>query len=195
MITKPEFYLVFDLETLGLYPETHQIAEFGGVLLDGETLEEVSFYQSYFIPKEPIVFEQKALDVNNLTIDFLKNNGKPGKEVCKEIAIWLARHSSKNMNIHTICNNKVFDLSFLEKEFREHRIQFPVHYANKFDIKDQCRSYGLRLEKISLKTMCEYFGIPYENAHGALQDARMTAKVFCKLEKIRERVQKNLYTM
>lgn len=188
----PKFYLIFDLETLGLNPDYHQWVEFGGVLLDGETLAEVSTFQSYVTPRPPVLFEKQALDINGLTINKLYAEGKSMFDVIVGINQWLGNFAKSNFDIHMVCNNKTFDIPRLEKEYNRFGLQFPCHYSNKWDVKDTARDLGLPLDKISLASLCEYFSIPYVNAHGALQDSLMTAEVFRRLEVLRRYIGKQV---
>lgn len=190
----PKFYLIYDLETLGLNPDYHQWVEFGGVLIDGETLEEVSVFQSYIQPRPPVLFEKQALDINGLSIEKLYVEGRPMFDVINAINKWLGTFAKSNFDIHMVCNNKTFDIPRLEKEYNRFGLPFPCHYSNKWDVKDQARDLGLPLEKISLQTLCEFFGIPYENAHGALNDSLMTAEVFRRLEVLRRYIEKQVQT-
>lgn len=191
-MNNPKFYLIFDLETMGLNPDYHQIAEFGGVLINGETLEEVSTHQSYVLPRPPVLFTSEAFGVNGLSIDKLYKEGKPMLEVITQINSWLGGYAKSNFDIHMVCNNKTFDIPRIEKEYNRFGIQFPCHYANKWDIKDQARDLGLPLNNISLASLTEYFGIPYINAHGALADSLMTTDVFRRLEILRRFIEKEV---
>lgn len=188
----PKFYFIYDLETLGLNPDYHQWVEIGGVLIEGDTLQEVSTFQSYIQPRPPVLFEKQALDVNGLTIEKLYVEGKPMFEVILALNAWMKAFANSNFDVHMVCNNKVFDIPRLEKEYNRFGLQFPCHYSNKWDVKDQARDLGLPLEKISLASLTEFFGIPYVNAHGALPDALMTTEVFRRLEVLRRYHEKQL---
>jgi DNA polymerase III epsilon subunit-like protein len=186
METAQPNYFVIDLETLGLNRERHQIAEFGGVLL-GPDYREIGSYQSYFYPRAPVDFEKSALKVNNLSIEFLYDNGKSGLDVCRNIIEFLDAYSTTTArDISVVCMNKIFDITRLEREFEHWGLTMPVAYANKWDIREMVRHFNLMsAENINLDGICSLFNIDRSGAHGALPDARHTAQAFRCLEAIR----------
>ena len=178
----PKFYLIVDTETLGLDIIKHQICEIGSILVDGKTLELISKFQSYIIPKPDengiIQYEQQALDTNGLTLEFLAENGISHEEVWPNFVNWVKSYSPSNFDVETISCNKAFDIPRIERCLKAYNVATPFHYANHYDIKDMARYAIPELKRVKLQTICEYFGIPYINAHGALQDAFMTLEAF-----------------
>lgn len=185
----PKFYTVLDTETLGLDICKHQIIEIGAVLINGSDLKVVSEFQSYIIPvaskSGKIIFEQSALDVNKLSIEFLQKNGKSHEDVWKGFARWIKSYARSNFDVETISCNKAFDIPRIEKHMKGCNIDVPFHYANHYDIKDMMKDFCPQLKKVKLETMCQFFEIPYINGHGALPDSKMTLEVFRELEKLR----------
>ena len=76
MMNNPNYYFVFDLETLGLNQRIHQVIEIGGVLVEGDTLELVMDpFRQLVKPQFPVAVDDRALKVNNLTLDEIYKHG------------------------------------------------------------------------------------------------------------------------
>lgn len=189
MMNNPNYYFVFDLETLGLNQRIHQVIEIGGVLVEGDTLELVMDpFRQLVKPQFPVAVDDRALKVNNLTLDEIYKHGLTQLDALMMLTEWLKSYSYNTMLIEPVCNNKTFDIPRLEQMYLDNGLNLPWHYAHKWDVKDMARDFSLPLEKISLETLCNYFNVPYVNGHSAVNDAVMTAYDFIKLEKIRRAV-------
>ena len=155
-------YSVCDLETGSLYPQTGAIVSVAVVFLS-EDLTPVGHYYSVVKDYPYKVVDDKALEVNGFTREMI-SKGRLIDDVLDD----LARMFVGNVMVN---HNSKFDCGFLnERGFR---------FTESIDTLLLARKYWPG-EKNNLAFACEQAGIPVENAHNALYDARMTAKLLQK---------------
>ncbi|MCR4330655.1 MAG: 3'-5' exonuclease, partial [Patescibacteria group bacterium] len=96
-------------------------------------------------------------------------------------AMRIVAEKTKEANI--VAHNVAFDWMFLEKAFEEtgvknmmhyHKLDtIPIAFAKLYDVPE--------VQKFSLRSLCEYFGIENKKAHTALSDARATYELYRRL--------------
>lgn len=169
-----------DTETTGLSLDKHEIIEIGCVLVSQNGAPGTGF-------KKNEEFEIKIKPENIAAADpvALKINGYNETDWADAVSLNSALEilSQKTENAIMVGHNVSFDYSFLEKAFEKTGIKNTMHYhkldtisvafAKLYDIKD--------IDRFSLKSLCEYFGVVNEKAHTALADARATFEIFVKL--------------
>lgn len=116
-------FIIIDFETGGLKSKINPATEVAMLCLDGITLQEVGRYESYI---QPYLYEydQKTLDYTNITMEKLKNEGKPLQQVGNEMMENLKDWYSKTTNSYTkkpilVGHNVNFDIGFLQQIFKE----------------------------------------------------------------------------
>ncbi|MDP3958041.1 MAG: 3'-5' exonuclease [bacterium] len=171
-----------DTETTGLNPEWHELIEIGGVLArqiprkgKGPELEVVEEFEMKVKPvhvetADPIALEIVGYDEADWTsaVDL------------KQALIVLAE---KTEGCIMVGHNVAFDHSFIEKAYEENGMKNTMHY-HKLDTISlaYAKLYDkMEIEKFSLRSLCEYFGIENKRAHTALSDARATFELYKKL--------------
>jgi DNA polymerase III epsilon subunit-like protein len=179
--------LVFDVETTGANPRTHQIVEFGGILLDGATLEEtrsmrtlVQVTQSAFEQADP-----RALAIHGLKFDQLVSAPPPVDVVTKFLGTFGTDFYFCGWNI-------CFDTQFLAALFQEagRYRDFESFRYHKLDLWSLLEfAWVLRLipnPPESLSAACDLFGIKRAAIHDAMEDARISAEVLRKILRLLE---------
>lgn len=157
-------YVVFDIETTGLNPNSCGITEIGAVrLLKGKIAETFSTFVNPEMPISP-----QITDLTGITDEMVQNAPRIGEalRMFKEFA------GDKPLAAH----NAPFDLSFIEKYGADNNISFENECLDtlwliKRMFPDQ-KSY-------SLGKLAADFGIKF-NHHRALNDAECTAKLMIK---------------
>jgi DNA polymerase III epsilon subunit-like protein len=176
--------VVVDTETGGLDPNVESILSIGMVIMDSETGELGERYYS-LIDEPNLVANPRALEVNGLTVEQIKAEGKSPQEVCRDIDAFLRRHSLKKPTLagHNIAG---FDMGFIRRLYRVAGVKwlpFDYHVLDTMSVAVLLRFNGhLPVEKVSLDNLCQHFGINIREGgegaqHNALEDAVATAKL------------------
>lgn len=182
-------YLVCDVETGGLPDKlkkqaTHEVAltEIAFVAIDSETLEIVDQKSWLFKPYRPdLIYEQEAVQVSGISLDFLKENGLEMKEAFKDILKFLSfQRRGKNLPKLVGHNIKNFDLAFITGLFELNEVDITQYFnGDVYDTMDWARDKWID-GRFNLQSVCQRFGIEHVSAHRALPDTIATAKVFIK---------------
>ena len=163
--------IFLDCETTGLNPDKHEILSIGAVKEDGTTFE------CKVIPLHIKEADPKALEINGYK-----------KEDWDE-AFFLP-HALQLLNDfvgtdmpYFMAYNASFDLSFLEKAYRDCNLPWPFHY-HKLDLLTLAWSKLPAESSLSLKNVCLALSIEPEPAiHGALNGTQKAYEVYKKLTK------------
>lgn len=161
-------FVVFDLETSGLDPQKDEILEIAGIKMRGA--EEVARFESLIQPTRAISPEVEK--INGLNEIYLLANGRKSKEVMSD---FLSFAGSAIMVGHNI---KDFDWLFVASHASKH--QLPKPQNNLIDTLLLSRKL-LVLPKYNLTEVARHFGHENRNAHRAMPDVEVNAKVFVNL--------------
>lgn len=120
--------------------------------------------------------ESIALEITNLThiTDEMLSGGI-------ELSCALKQLSEIVKGRIVVCFNKNFDITFLERGFRENGLENP--FGKVIDALTIARKKLRDVDNYKLESLAEHFGIPYEQ-HRALMDCEALYKVFLKLNEI-----------
>lgn len=116
-------YIVLDFETGGLNNRNNPITEIAFITLDGVTLQEMDRYEALIHPySDELEYDQKALDVTNITMDMLYEKGKDIQEVFQEVVNLFERANTsggKRPQVKPILvgHNIIFDEGFMHHFF------------------------------------------------------------------------------
>lgn len=166
-----------DIETTGLDRDEHEIIELAVVvtqLKDGK-LEVIDELDLKVQPKNIEKAEPQALRINGYNeADWLF-------AVSLEEAMKM--FAQKTEGAIFVAHNLTFDHGFIEKAFKNTKIENKMHYHKldtiglAFGILHHSGDMG----KLSLKSLCEKFGIENKKAHSAFADTYALYEVFKKL--------------
>lgn len=181
--------IYFDCETTGTDPLENDIIQIAGMIeIDNKEVEQFNFNI------QPINWnniQEKALIVNNTTIDQLKTFSKP-KDIYNEIIILFDKYIDKfdKNDKFIVCGYNVnFDIEFLNYFFKKNNNEFLFSYfGNKkdpFPVLNYLRTINkINIENLKLTTVCDYFKINIESAHDAMFDIKATKLVINRLDDI-----------
>lgn len=169
-----------DLETTGLDPFRHEIFEIGIVLAEQipgapghPALRKISEHELLLRPRHLETADPKALEVSKYRV-----RDWAGALDQKE---GIASLAALMKGAVFIAQNVAFDWSFLQKAGNEYGVDFePVVHYHKLDLASMVFATHYReprLQKYSLREMCEYFGVTNAASHTALADARAAFEV------------------
>ncbi len=175
MLQQPIAFI--DIETTGLDKENHEIIELAAVITrmkDGELVvtDELNLKVQ---PKHIETAEAQALRINGYnSADWLFAVSL--EEAMKEFA-------KKTDGAIFAAHNITFDYGFIETAFKKAGVENTMHF-HKLDTISL--AFGILhtnddIGKLSLRALCEKYGIENKNAHSAFADAYATYEVFKKL--------------
>jgi DNA polymerase III subunit epsilon len=166
-----ERHVVFDLETTGLSPrQGHRVIEIGAVALEnGEIVDEFATLIDAGVPVPPTVQA-----IHGITDEMLEGRPKP-EEVLPLFGAFIA-------DSVLVAHNAAFDIRFLRHEFARLRMSLPNRHVCTLEMSRLRfpRLIDRTLETVYLHLFPEA-GL-HRQKHRALDDARMTAKIWLKME-------------
>ncbi len=177
---KNKVFVVFDLETTGLYPtgnpheensEPDKIIEIGAVKIKDGKLTET--FETFVNPKMHI--PETATKVNNIKDDDVKDS--------PDIKKVLPDFYKFTRGASIIAHNASFDMSFIYEEAKKQNYHFDNEIIDTLTEAKKDKILSVYLSRFSLQSICAFYGIEQKNAHRALDDAICTAKVFINMKK------------
>ena len=166
-------YVVFDLETTGLSPNTCKIIEIGAVKVENGQI--VDRFSTFVNPKEPIPYKIEELTSirDDMVID---------APTIEEILPEFMKFCEGSI---MVAHNAEFDMSFIKKNCDRQGISYD------FTIGDTMTLAQLllpNLNRFRLDTVAKAIGVHLGNHHRAVDDAACTADIFLKfIEMLKER--------
>lgn len=198
-------FVVFDFETGGLIPGTHEVIQVAGKAYNARSLEPYPVgqggeFSSLMKPLHPDKLDPQALKVNKKTVEELMA-APDQKVVWSNFVAWVNKFNRKKTKwgapIACGKNIRSFDLKFVE-------VLNDLHMPKKgktllFNDRKQ-----LDLEDFTfiwfenepepandkMDTWREYFGMSTDGAHDALVDVRQTGELIMKFLKLHRNMQK-----
>ena len=171
-ITLDSDYIVFDLETTGLSPNSNEIIEIGATKISNRKI--VDNFQMFVKPKG-------SIPVNITTLTGIDNYMvKDAPEIETALPQFMAFIGDNPIVAH----NASFDCSFINAASSEIGIEInnPVIDTLRFS-----RLLLPKQKKHKLDAVAKYFKISQENHHRADDDARVTASILLKFFEILEK--------
>lgn len=190
-IKAEERIVFFDLETLGLNPRKHPIAEIGAVAVSADTCEvlETFHMRVQFDPREA---NPRSFSLRKHDPEVWAMSAMDPVLVAEYFSHFLRRHAtitvpSKSGGTHQIArlaghNAESFDGPFIRQWYKKQRKYLPASPAL-LDTKQRAmwlfeeHPHLRRPANFKLGTLAKYFGTTIPD-HTALQDAIATAQVF-----------------
>jgi CRISPR-associated protein Cas2 len=166
--THPNEYVVFDIETTGLYPNRDEIIEIAGVYVKNGKI--VSEFHRMICAERSIPPEVSKL--TGITDSTLREHGYPIEEVMREFLQFIGCAP-------LISHNLAFDIRFLREA---------MDYAGLPELTNQgvdtlalARKKLRGLKSYSLENLMKRLDLPFENPHRSMEDVRATMRLYQKL--------------
>lgn len=181
--------LVIDTETGGLRPYEYSLLSVGMLLVD-VTPKRLNFLEEahVFVKHDEYNVSRMALRINGINLKEHHKIGISPNKACVKINSFV----EKNILYETpiLGHNVHFDVNFISALFEGERLRYPFCRA-KDDTRFIWQGYKRRglvdpFTNAKLGTIANHFDIDYSNAHDALEDCKITAKVFQKLMEMEE---------
>lgn len=171
-------FVALDIETTGLDVNAHEIIEIGCVLFCFDQKKKIFKVESEFDIKVKPQFIERA-DKTSLKVNKYKpEDWKDAGTLQAALKVLNKKLKGRTMVAH----NAVFDYAFLNNAFTRSNIENTLHYH----VLDTLSMAFIVLHdtdarQLSLRYLCQYFGIENKKAHTALADARATYELYVKL--------------
>lgn len=180
--------LVIDTETGGFNPYRHSILSLGAVCWrPGKSLDRIEL----FILEPKLTYTKRALKVNKISIEWLRQNGVDPSEAVRQFNSFLENNFAKQLltnKINLSGHNVNFDVGFLRRLYRKAGVKFEDFFSYRvLDTASIIRYLNLigkiSLPSASLDDAIKFFNIKAKAKmrHSALEDARVTAILLNKL--------------
>jgi len=159
-------YVVLDLETTGLNPRLDEIMEIGAVkIVEGRIADE------FHTLVKPITLKEKSLQITGITEEMLKDAPEIGEVIDR---LWEFLKDAV-----LVAHNADFDISFLKHTFARFGREFNPPYVDTLRLSQALLRN--QMKAFSLDKLVEHFKLGKFQHHRALDDARVTARVFLEL--------------
>ena len=165
--------LDFEISSLG----SNDLLEIGAIALEDSKI--IDQYSSLIKPDVEI--DKIIVNLTKIT-DYMVRKERSEKVVVREFLDWIIPKIENGYII--VAHNASFDMARLYAKLEQHNRTI----ANSEEIKHICtlqlsRFYLPLFQRHSLDNLCHCFAVPLESHHRALDDCKMTAKYFIKLQK------------
>ncbi|MCR8613385.1 MAG: PolC-type DNA polymerase III [Mycoplasma sp.] len=163
-------YIVFDLETTGLYANIEDIIEFGAIRYKNKKIVEEK--QFFIKPNKSISSE--ITKITNITNEMVENSVNQ-EDGLKQIMDWIGTTTT------LVAHNATFDISFLNSKLEQ--FGFPLIKNPIIDTLQLARALYPKFRTFRLERVSKKLGILYDSsvAHRADYDAEVLTKVFIKM--------------
>lgn len=165
-------YVVFDLETTGLYPNSgDSIIEIGAVKISNGKI--IDRYDELINPN--VVLSDEIIKITGINNDMLE--GKRNEEVCvKDFMKWVG-------DLPMVAHNAKFDISFLDMAYSKYNLGRLCNTV--IDTLGLSRYLESNERYHNLATLVKRYNIPWdeEKHHRADYDSEGTALIFYKMLK------------
>lgn len=178
--------VVVDVETGGFNEKTDALLQIAAVMLEINEQGEISSTETHtchVTPFEGANLEPKSMEVNGIDPDHPLRMALDEKQalpkIFKPIRQALKQHNCKRAIL--VGHNANFDLKFINAAAGRCGIKRnPFHLFSTFDTVSLA---GLAYGQTVLSRSAQAAGLGWDNseAHSAIYDAEMTAKLFCKI--------------
>jgi len=183
------FYVVADTETGGTNPRENALLTAAFLVLDGETLEQQEWLEILLEPDlERYSVTDRAMEINGIDLNELGRAGLSYEEAKRRILATLDRYDSRKLLVGW--NVGTFDGEFIREQLLgadAFSRQFGYRTVDLHAVMATLAAAGKMPYTKSLEATARYFGVlgsDEKQAHGALEDAVITADVFRALVKL-----------
>lgn len=156
-------FIVFDIETTGLSPQTCGITEIGAVRFEAGEVTDV--FDTFVNPGMPI--PENIVNLTGITDQMVASAPVPAEAVKSFLEF-----AGDSM---LVAHNANFDISFIRKVASESKQRFDNPYLDTVSLS---KHLNRSLSKHNLDAVRKHYGLPDFNHHRAVDDCRMLADIF-----------------
>lgn len=169
--------IFLDTETGGIDSKVNSLLSIGLVIWENK---KIIFEKEFLVKEYQYNVTPKAMEINKINLDELRENGLEKSQIKKEII----KIVKKNFEDKAILagHNISFDISFLKNIFTKDEFAELFSYRT-IDTASIMKYLSIKKNIIlnSLDDAIKYYNLKIEKRHSALGDALVTARLFNKL--------------
>ncbi|WP_051675948.1 PolC-type DNA polymerase III [Ureaplasma canigenitalium] len=165
-----EYYVVFDIETTGLFPNFDEVIEIGAIIMHRGM--EISSFQRFVKPTIPL--SEETTNLTNITNEMLADKDDE-KTVLIEFIEYIKDYT-------LVAHNAIsFDINFLNTRLKKHGLKPLPNMSIDTLLISRAINEGFKSHRLG--AVCKKYSIPYHDdiAHRADYDARVLFEVFKKM--------------
>lgn len=175
--------LFIDTETGGLNPYRHDLLSLAAVVWENKQIFETF---EVFISKENYNVSPMAMEVNQISLDELRQKGVHEREALQKFIEFIKNYFSLIEPITIAGHNIAFDMQFLKQLFFRNNLDIYAYFSYRTIDTASILRYlyikgAIHEEVFSLDKALNYFKISAPVRHEALADALLTAELFTRL--------------
>jgi DNA polymerase III epsilon subunit family exonuclease len=163
----PERFVVFDLETTGLKPDTHEIIEIGAIRVNRDSDNHETF-QALLKPTKKI--PAKITEITGITQDMVERDGDP-------LEILLPQFLDFVGDLPLVSYNAEFDMAFLTAAIKKTQVDKRIKNRASCALKMARRAWP-GLKSYRLPDLAKMGNLSDEDTHRALGDCKRTLIVY-----------------
>lgn len=161
----PQQFVIFDLETTGLSPHSHEIIEFGAIRFTVGQTEHDTFQR---LSKPSRKLPRKIVELTGITQEEMDREGSDPELAFREFLEFIG-------DLPLVAFNAEFDMGFLNATAQRHGVTIANRYTCALK---RARRAWPELDSHRLAFIAETFGFPCNNHHRALADCERTLYAF-----------------
>ena len=166
----PTKYVVVDLETTGLKPESEEIIEIGAIKVENGTVKDTMSCLIRCTKKLPDII----VSMTGITDDLLMK-GIAVKDAVTQLQNFINGYPM-------VGHNTNFDIGFLQETCKRENVEW--HTVQSFDTVKIAREICPGLQSYKLEKLLEQFSLPHEKLHRALNDCYAINGLYLKLNEM-----------
>jgi DNA polymerase III epsilon subunit-like protein len=173
--------LVIDTETTGLSPLTNQVLSIGLLHIESNLNSLKILNEKHILVKhDEYNISKRAMQVNKINLKEHEKKAYTTKDTCKVINSFIKKENLSSTKV--LGHNVNFDINFLNNLFENEQVEYPFFYEKEDtrylwdDLKKRKIINPLLNSKLS--TIANHFNIDCSKAHCAIDDCKITAKVY-----------------
>lgn len=173
MPMKTETYISVDVETAGPFPGNYSLLAIGACLVTDPN-------KNFYVEIQPVNSDAtaEALEISQLDLAALQENGLPPKEAMSRFSQWVAGATPEGSQPIFVAFNAPFDWMFISDYFYRYLGHNPFGHKA-LDIKAFYMGFmGVPWDKTGWRTVANRYLNNRLLSHHALQDAQDQAEVF-----------------
>ena len=168
-----EYYVVVDVESAGPNPSSYALLSIGACTVEVP-------HKTFYVELQPdsTEYTEEALQVNQLSLELLSQQGLPPAEALRRFESWLSEIVPPGWEAIFVAFNAPYDWMFINDYFQRYLGYNPFGHKA-LDMKAFFMGlHGVRWRETAHDLITDHYSGKYSLPHHALEDAILEAELF-----------------